>query len=136
MSKQFYISGVCKPGQDVLADWAYGNPIKGIGEGPWEKTPIKIIGAAIAFFSPPDDMRAAMLGNSASPDPMLWYGHGGHAGATTQFWAPYFFTFPAIGSLGKPHIDLHVGCGKPPWWRLWKQLKFNGSVTIYYLITS
>jgi hypothetical protein len=55
---------------------------------------------------------------------MLW-AKGGEVGSTAGFWGPYAFRFPASGSPGHPHIDLHVACEKDD---------FQGFVTILYTV--
>jgi hypothetical protein len=109
-SKDFYVSGSCSS-SDVTAAWLDPNAASGAGwngEGPWESSSISIIGATIVFFSG-GPFQYAFLGNSASPDPMLWYDKS-DVGATRAMWGPYAFAFPPKGTAGEPHIDLHVGC--------------------------
>jgi hypothetical protein len=123
-SKSFYFEGDCT-GQDELALWhddaAPNAPTK--VQPPWETFPISIVGATIAWLHQVGGFQYAFIGNSYDPDAMLW-ARNGDAGATSQFWAPYAFQFPAIGAPNTPHVDLHVACTTG---------RFVGYVTIIYL---
>ena len=115
-SKDFYVSGLCTNG-DVTGTFSDPNAVSGsgwAGVGPWEASPISIVGASIAFLSQ-GGLQYSFIGNSYSPDIMLWYDRAATPGATSKMWAPHAFAFPPQGTGGQPHIDLHVGCTQGAW---------------------
>ena len=134
-SKNFYVEGTCT-GKDATGKFLDSHAITGVlpkdegiwyGVGPWERSAISILGASIAFMQI-SELQYSFVGNSYSPDAMLWYEGGELRGATTRFWALYAFQFPPIGTKGDPippHLDLHVGC---------KSGKSQAFVTIDYTL--
>jgi hypothetical protein len=119
-TKTFSVTGTCAAGNDATMNWSgagavpVGGSINGVpwyGEGPWETGPISIVGAAIVVTQPCAGMYYAFIGDSYTPDPVMWYDKGASVGATEKFWGPYAMQFPAPNPSIPWHLDLHVGSG-------------------------
>ena len=104
-TKNFYFAGTCN-GQDTNPYLNDGVAINTPLAPPWEPVPISIEDIWITFIQAPPTYYA-FAGNSYAPDIMTWMTSGGtHHRLPSGMQMP----FPASGTAGGPHLDLHISC--------------------------